>query len=211
MKGNQNYFDENNEKERESIQSSQNAVKKNNIKISLEPTENIHYFNEDTSNSPTKEFDYQKQKNKNNTNTKKSKVANQLEVNEIKTEGIENKLNVQNKINMNFDMQENELIDYEEKNFGNEKKNRNPKSKKSSSNKFSNGILEEVGGSKFIIRTNFLEEDCFLENKDYEEEKSNSNYEDQSIDDQHHNLMNRNGNTNENSEQPKKKKTVIYV
>jgi len=217
MKGNQNYFDENNEKERESIQSSQNAVKKNNIKISLEPTENTHYFREEITYTPSKEFDNHKQKSKNNTNSKNSKDANQFEENQIKIEGNEDKFNQQNKFDMNFDMEENDFGDYEEKNikleknFGNEKKNRNAKSKKSSSNKFSNGILEEVGGSKFIIRTNFLEEDCFLENKDNEDERKYSYSKDQSADEHNINLINRNINYKENSDQPKKKKAVIYI
>jgi len=71
MKGNQNYFDENYEKEQESIHSNQNVVKKNNIKISLEPTENIYYFNQNKRDLPAGELDNHKQKTKKKTKKKK--------------------------------------------------------------------------------------------------------------------------------------------
>jgi hypothetical protein len=169
MKGNQNYFDENFEKEAESNKILQNQAKKNNIKISLDTNENLHYFNDDFITNPVKEMDNSRQNNKSIANSKKSKSAlrnqdaeNELEHTEVKN-GYPKKSN-----NHSLKQEHNELIDYDnneyQANFQQEK-NKNTKSKKSLSNNFSNGILEEVGNSKFIIRTNFLDEDDIQENR----------------------------------------------
>jgi len=169
MKGNQNYFDENFEKEAESNQILQNQAKKNNIKISLDTNENLHYFNDDFITNPVKEMDNTRQNNKSIANSKKSKSAlrdqqaeNELEHTKVKN-GFAKKSN-----NHSLKQEHHELIDNDDNeyqaNFQQEKK-KITKSKKSLSNNFSNGILEEVGNSKFIIRTNFLDEDDMQENR----------------------------------------------
>lgn len=187
MKGNQNYFDENFEKEAESNLLIQNQAKQNNIKISLDPKENLHNADEDLSNNTFNERENAKQSNKSYANTKKSKIiAKSLDSltapEQIKTKSSNMKSSInhsfKNEIGENYnDYEVNDIQMIQQAD-----KKKNAKSKKSSSNKFSNGILEEVGNSKFIIRTNLLDDnDDIQDDQKQENEQSKEEYYDDGI------------------------------
>lgn len=218
MKGNQKYFDEYSEKEEDSNQIAQNPVKKNNIKISLEHHENPHYFNEDYYNYSAKEKENAKASDKIISNQKKAKSSAKNQEADYAADSSKVK-NINVKIGFNSSLkQDHKEINYSQEDFEIKdfqanvlrEKKKTSKSKKSSSNKFSNGILEEVGNSKFIIRTNFLEDDA-QENQSMngiEESKEDENsIEEKSVvgDLQIENKQNKNSNAFNS----KKKKPVI--
>lgn len=214
MKGNQNYFDEYSEKEAESNQITQNQAKKNNIKISLEPKESPHYFNEDYNNYSNKEKENAKANDKSASNTKKAKssLKNQESDNAQEHPKVKNsnaKKGLNSSLNDLKDSQEDYEINDFQVNLQQEKK-KTSKSKKSSSNKYSNGILEEVGNSKFIIRTNFLEdevEENLSENAN-DQSKEEQNYQEDK-DEVEDSQIDHKQNKNTNAFNPKKKKPVI--
>jgi len=167
MKGKQIYFDENSEKEAESNQIAHNQTQKNNIKISLDPEENLHNFNEDYFNSSAKDRENTKLNEKSISNSQKAKNSANIEEANNEQEHYKVKNSNANKSYKIHPKQENNEINHHNADYDINylqadspyEKKKNSKSKKSSSNKFSNGMLEEVSNSKFIIRTNFLEDD----------------------------------------------------
>jgi len=225
MKGNQNYFDENFYRKEETNQHSQNPVKKNNIKISLDLKESNQYFNEDLNNYSIKEIESSKGKDIYNTYPKKAKSDfqnnsqdNKEEANKIKYKNFKKKISNPNNSPNDEEANLEDLKESEDLSLNNgfEKKNKRSKPKKYSSNNFSNGVLEEVGNSKFIIRTNFLEDEVSSAEKNIKERNEKINLNGHSNEEkncENHQLPNqiKNNKNFPNKIVAKKKKIVIFI